>query len=304
MRRSSIIGLGCLALVAVGYAASMPKFVAPEALVARSANGANGEYVFNAAGCANCHATTGQDDRLRLGGGYAVKSPFGDFKVPNISSHKTLGIGAWTELQFVTAMRYGVGREGQHLFPSFPYTAYQHMTLDDMRDLFAYLTTVPQDGKPSEPHSLPFPFNVRRAVGLWKQLFFDRQSQPKDARGTPEIERGAYLVEAMAHCAECHSGRNPLGAVIPAKRFAGGAEPGSTAWVPNITPHADGLAAWSLRDIEFLLETGFTPDGVPVGASMGAVIRSTAKLTASDRKAMAAYLKALPPRPGKKPAKP
>jgi mono/diheme cytochrome c family protein len=306
MRLRGLIGavlvLASLGLV-VGYVLTEPKPLPATALPSRSPNVENGQYVFTAGGCANCHATRGQPDRTLLGGGYTIRSPFGAFLVPNVSSDPTHGIGAWTELQFTNAMLRGIGRSGEHLFPSFPYTSYQRMTFDDVRDLFAYMKTLPRDPTPSQPHQVGFPFNIRRAVGLWKLLYFDGGPvPPSPSAQSAEIARGAYLVDALAHCAECHSSRNLLGAIVPGKRFAGGFEGGGRSWVGNITPHPDGLPDWTRKDWEFLLETGYTPDGVATGGPMRDVIRSTSALKAEDRSAMAAYLKSLPPRAGRKPA--
>jgi mono/diheme cytochrome c family protein len=113
------------------------------------------------------------------------------------------------------------------------------------------------------------------------------------------LNRGAYLVEGPGHCAECHSPRNLIGGIPADRRFAGGPNPAGKGYVPNITPHPDGLVNWTQRDIEYLLETGFTPQYDSVGSSMAEVVENTAKLTAADRAAIAAYVKALPPRPGK-----
>jgi mono/diheme cytochrome c family protein len=261
--------------------------------------------MFNIGGCASCHATPKQDDRRRLGGGLALGSPFGTFKAPNISPDPKAGIGAWSEADFANAMLRGVGRNGEHLYPSFPYTSYQRMRLDDVRDLYAFLKTLPPDATPSAPHQLPFPFTVRRLVGAWKLLFLDGRTFAPDASKDAVHNRGGYLVEGPGHCAECHSGRNVLGAIDPERRFAGGTDlEGKGGWVPNITPHADGLAGWSVQDMTFFLETGLTPEGASVADSMAEVIRNTSKLAPPDRQAMATYLKALPPRPGKKPPKP
>jgi mono/diheme cytochrome c family protein len=299
----SLVFLAVLGLTAF-YVVSIPSTLSPEALGPRDAVIANGEAMFNAGGCANCHAVPGQDNRLKLGGGHALRSPFGTFKVPNISSDPKAGIGAWTELQFANAMLKGVGRDNQHLYPSFPYTSYQRMSLDDVRDLYAFLKTVPADATPSQPHQLPFPFNVRRTLGVWKLLFVDGKPFTPDPARDVAYNRGAYLVEGPGHCAECHSGRNILGGINASQRFAGGADLEGEGWVPNITPHPNGLPDWSDKDMEFLLETGFTPDGFAVTSTMSDVIRSTSQLSADDRRSMAVYLRALPPREGtKKPRK-
>jgi mono/diheme cytochrome c family protein len=258
--------------------------------------------MFNVGGCISCHGKK-QDSGTSLGGGLVLRSPFGSFKVPNISSSTDRGIGAWSEVQFADAMLKGVGHDGEHLYPSFPYTSYQRMSVADVRDLYAFLKTLPPDPTRSERHDLPFPFNIRRAIGACKLLFFDEKPFLPDPSGDVAYNRGAYLVEGPGHCAECHSPRNVLGAIRTSDRFAGGAVLGGDGWVPNITPHPDGLQSWSLKDIEFFLEAGIGPDGSAVSDEMEGVIRNLAKLSAEDRHAMAVYLKALPPRPGKKPAK-
>ena len=282
--------------------ATRPSTLSPTLLQPRLADLANGETMFNVGGCTSCHACPNQDDRLRLGGGLALQSPFGTFKVPNISPDPSAGIGAWTELEFANAMLKGVGRKNEHLFPSFPYTSYQRMSLNDIRDLYAFLKTLPPDTTRSEPHQLPFSFNIRSGIGIWKLLFLDAKVFTPDAAKDVERNRGAYLIEGPGHCAECHSARNILGAIKQSTRFAGGLSV-EEGWVPNITPHADGLAEWSAKDMEFFLRTGLTPDGYAATDSMAAVIRNTSRLTDGDRRAMATYLVALPPRPGGKPKK-
>ena len=169
--------------------------------------------------------------------------------------------------------------------------------------LFALNRTLPPDATPSRPHELPFPFNVRRGLGLWKLLYLDGEMFAPDPSRTAALNRGAYLVEGPSHCAECHSGRNILGGIIPEQRFAGGPHPEGKGFIPNITPGENGLGAWSEKDIAYLLETGTTPDYDSVGSSMADVVINTGKLPAQDREAMAAYLKTLPPRAGKAPAK-
>jgi mono/diheme cytochrome c family protein len=297
----SVLVLAVLGLAAF-YVLTIPSTLPADALKPRTANLANGEIMFNIGGCSSCHATPKQDDRRKLGGGLALRSPFGTFKVPNISPDPDHGIGGWTELQFANAVLKGVGRGNEHLYPSFPFTSYQRMALDDVRDLFAFLKTLPPVATASEPHQLPFPFNVRRGLGGWKLLFVDgRQFAPDLSKGAV-YNRGAYLVEGPGHCAECHSRRNSLGGINPSTHFAGGADPeGKGGWVPNITPHPDGLAAWSVKDFEFFLETGLAPDGSGVAGNMAEVVANTSKLSAADLAAIAVYLKALPPREGKAP---
>jgi len=306
MRLSRIVVV--LALLVVGggglvYVLTMPKPAVTGTLPPRTANLTNGETMFNAGGCASCHATPKQEDTRRLGGGLALNTPFGRFYVPNLSSDAAHGIGAWSEEAFVNAMLRGIGRNNEHLYPAFPYTSYQRMTLDDVRDLFAFLRTLPPDATPSRPHELPFPFNVRRGLGLWKLVYLDGKMFVPDPARSAVLNRGAYLVEGPSHCAECHSRRNILGGIIPEQRFAGGPDPEGKGFIPNITPGENGIGAWSEKDITYLLETGTTPDYDSVGSSMADVVVNTGKLPAQDREAMAAYLRTLPPRAGKAPAK-
>ena len=213
------------------------------------------------------------------------------------------GIGNWGVQDFVDAMAAGVSPNGQHLYPAFPYTSYRLMPPKALADLFAYIRTLaPVEGR-APPHELPFPFNIRRMVGGWKLLFFEGAAFRPDPTKSESWNRGAYLVNGPGHCAECHSARNGLGAIIPATRLAGGPDPEGKGWVPNITPHADGIASWSAKDIAYLLQSGLTPESDSVGSNMADVVRNTAKLSDADRNAMAAYLKALPALPGGRPRK-
>lgn len=303
--RTIITTLAVLALVAAAafYVLTIPSPAVQGPLPARTADLANGETMFNIGGCASCHATPKQDDHRRLGGGLPLETPFGTFKVPNISPDTQFGIGAWPEDAFVNAMLRGIGRNGEHLYPAFPYTSYQRMRVEDVRDLFAFLKSLPAEAVPSAPHALPFPFNVRRGLGLWKLLYLDGKTFAPEPARSAALNRGAYLVEGPGHCAECHSPRNIFGGIIADRRFAGGVDAEGKGWVPNITPHADGIASWSEKDIAYLLESGLTPENDSVGSTMADVAANTGKLTPEDRAAMAAYLKSLPPRPGKPPPK-
>jgi mono/diheme cytochrome c family protein len=300
------LGLLVIAAAVVGIAVfwfiTIPATVPASALGSHTPDLANGKEMFYAGGCTSCHATPGQDDKTRLGGGLGLKSPFGTFYVPNISPDPNDGIGKWSEADFVTAMTKGTSPDGRHYFPAFPYTSYQHMRIDDVRDLFAHLKTLSAVQGRVRDHDVPFPFNVRRMLGGWKFLFFDGKPFEPDPSKSAQWNRGAYLVNAPGHCAECHSPRNALGGIIAAQRFAGGPNPEGEGWVPNITQQ--GLKDYSEKDIEYLLETGNTPDGDSVGGAMAPVVRNTSQLSPDDRAAMAVYVKSLPPVEGpKKPAK-
>ncbi|MEJ2379024.1 MAG: cytochrome c, partial [Pseudolabrys sp.] len=135
--------------------------------------------------------------------------------------------------------------------------------------------------------------NVRRFIGVWKALYLDGLPFQPDPARSDVWNRGAYLVNGPGHCAECHSPRNFLGGIIASERFAGGPNPEGKGWAPNITQR--GLAEWTVKDIAYLLETGFTLDGDSVGSSMADVVKNTAQISADDRLAIATYIKSLPP---------
>jgi mono/diheme cytochrome c family protein len=257
----------------------------------------NGRTLFFAGGCSSCHAVPNQGDKLRLGGGYTLKSPFGTFHVPNISPHKQDGIGSWSVADFIRAMHEGVSPDGSHLYPAFPYTSYQRMNREDLRDLFTFLITLPPVEGRAPDHELAFPFNIRRGVGLWKLAFLDGHVFTPDPSKSDSWNRGAYLVNGPGHCAECHSERNFAGAIIENSRFAGGPDPeGGRVRVPNITPDPSGIGGWTQDDLTTLLKTGETPNFDTVGGPMADVVRHTAQLPESDRAAIAEYLLSLPPK--------
>jgi len=293
-----IVVAGAAAFAVVTTPATVPASMLP----ARGPDLANGKLMFYAGGCASCHATPGQQDLTRLGGGLALKTPFGTLYAPNISPDPNDGIGRWSETDFVNALWKGTSPDGRHFYPAFPYTSYEHMALDDVRDLFAYLKTLPPIAGQPPLHQMAFPLGWRRLVGAWKFLFMGDQPFRPDPSKSAQWNRGAYLVNGPGHCAECHSPRNFFGAIKSSQRFAGGPDVEGKGWVPNITQK--GLADYSVKDIAYLLETGQTPDGDSVGGAMTEVIRNTSQLPPADREAMAVYLKSLepvegPPRPKK-----
>ena len=286
MLMAAVAGFGVYWWLTAPAASAVP-------LPSRAPDLANGQEIFNVGGCSSCHAVPNQPDRLRLGGGLALGSPFGTFYAPNISPDPADGIGRWSEADFVSAVMRGVSPEGKHYFPAFPYTSYHLAKVEDVRDLFAYLKTLPPVSGKVRDHDLPFPFNIRRNVGIWKSLFMDGKPFVADGAKSPQWNRGAYLVNGFGHCAECHSPRNLLGGIITAQRFAGGPNPEGEGWVPNITQK--GIDEWSAKDIANLLKTGELPEGDSVGGAMTRVIKNTSQLSDEDIAAIADYVKSLPP---------
>lgn len=253
-----------------------------------------GEYVANAGGCLGCH-TEDTNDAVPYAGGGALKTPFGTFFGPNITPHQQAGIGRWIEADFMRAMRHGRRPDGANYFPAFPYPSFTGITDNDLRDLWAYLRTLPQSNRPNREHDLGFLFGWRFLVTVWKWFFFT-PGPFVNAQGVPDIvNRGAYLVRALAHCGECHTPRNFLGGPKTSRFLSGGKGPGG-ADIPNLTP--TGLKKWSDQELGDFLVTGLNPDGEVPAEAMGEVItNTTSKLTPQDLAALIAYLRSLPPLP-------
>lgn len=298
----AVVVLALIGAVAF-FVATIPQRIDAAALPRHKPDVKNGAYIFTAAGCASCHSAPpgakcddpASTDKSKLAGGRCLRTPFGTFYMPNISPDPETGIGGWTDIQFVNAVMRGVSPSGVHYYPAFPYTSYQKMRYEDALDLKAYLDTLPPVKSQVPGHEIGFPFSIRRGLGLWKLRYLEgRQFEPDPSR-SESVNRGAYLAEALAHCGECHTPRDSLGGKDDKWRYAGGPAPEGTGRIPNITPHENGIGSWSEKDIAYALETGLTPSFDSFGGAMAQVQSGMAKLTAADRAAIAAYLKALPP---------
>ena len=282
-----LIGAG-LAGLALWFI-SAPRGLNPDDWPMLAGDATRGADVFNIGGCASCHMAPDaeSDARLMLAGGKAFATEFGTFYAPNISPSAE-GIAGWREIDLANAMLRGVSPDGAHYYPAFPFTSYIRMEPQDVADLKAYLDTLPPVETASQPHDVSFPFNIRRSLGFWKLLFL------KDGPVVESSEaRGQYLVEAMGHCAECHTPRNMLGGLDTSRWLAGAPNPDGRGRIPNITPGGN-LASWSVDDIAYYLESGFTPEYDTAGSSMVEVVENLSLATAEDRLAIARYLKSLP----------
>ena len=218
-----------------------------------------------------------------------MESAFGTFYAPNISNGPE-GIGGWRLADFARALRQGVSPDGRHYYPAFPYTSYIRMTDGDVADLFSYMTALPADPTASRAHDVAFPFNIRRGIGLWKRLYLSPEDVLTDGVDA-QLVRGRYLVEGLAHCAECHTARDALGGVRRDVWLAGAPNPSGKGRIPGITP---ATLDWSQAELVDYFTTGFTPDYDSAGGSMAAVVSNLALLPQTDRAAIAAYLKAVP----------
>lgn len=287
-----VVALSGAVLLIAGAFATRPRPLEADALAGLVPDPARGAVVFAAAGCASCH-TLKDGPASVLAGGQAFVSDFGTFYAPNISSDPVQGVGSWSDLELASAITRGVRPDGSHLYPAFPYAAYNKADLQDVVDLIAHLQTLPADPAPSQTHDLSFPFNVRAALGMWKLLFL-RDEWVLATAETPQIARGRYLAEALAHCGECHTPRNVLGGLERNAWLAGAPNPSGEGRIPNIT---SGDLEWSQADIAEYLSSGFTPDFDTAGDAMAEVVENTALLSDADRAAIAAYVKAIPARP-------
>ncbi len=245
---------------------------------------ANGEYMTAATGCVSCHANTFNKPPV-LGGGIEIASPFGPIITPNISPDPEFGIGAWSDDDFLNAVKRGISPKGEHYYPAFPYSHYEGLTDADVLDIKAYLMTLP--GVQAEPANtnLPFPFSIRRGLGLWKRAnaIHTQQQQPTGS------ERGRYLVEHAAHCGACHTPRNIIYALDRSRNFEGAVSfEGWTA--PPITPERLKLAGEEVF-VDGVLAYGLRLDGSALSEpAMIDVVDQTRRLTREDRKAIYNYL--------------
>lgn len=259
-----------------------------------------GRYLTEAADCAACHTAKGG---RAYAGGRPFKLPFGTIYTPNITPDRETGIGAWTDADFLRAVHKGIGRDGQRLYPAFPYASYTLLTDGDVLAIRRYLASLPAVRQANLPNTFGFPFNQRWLMRFWSAFFSpDRRFMPVAERSA-QWNRGAYLVEAAGHCGECHTPRTIAQAMNTRRKFAGGQAEGWNAY--NITgDRLSGIGAWSAEDLATYLAKGYAAGhGVASGPMAEVVELSTSRMTRSDIAAMVAYLRTVPPvRTGSAPA--
>lgn len=266
-----------------------------QASAADSALVEKGRYLITAGGCTSCH-TDYKKKGKPFAGGAPIPTPFGTFYPPNITPDKTHGIGGWSDADFIRAMRDGKNPDGAHYFPSFPYTSYTQITEPDLKAMKAYLFSIPAVAQASVPHDISFPFSWRFLQAGWKLLFFREGAFKPDAGKSAEVNRGAYLANALAHCGECHTPRNLLGGLDYDQWMAGTPDGPEGESMPNLTPDPETGLSWDVEEIAEYLKSGQTPDFDYAGSLMAEVIEhNTGKLTDEDRLAIARYLKSLEP---------
>lgn len=272
-------------------------FVAPEnrdELVTR------GKYLAAAGNCVSCHTSR---EGAFMAGGVSFATPFGTIYSTNITPDRDTGIGDWTAAEFLNSMRHGVRPDGEHLYPAFPYTAFTKVTTEDIAALYAYFQSIPPVRAEAPANDIAFPFNQRSLMAVWKSLFFEPgEFMPDDSQST-KWNRGAYLVEGLAHCGACHSPRNLLGAEKAAESYTGGAYTDRVRsgalrpWsAPNLRATPSGLGIWPEEEVVAYLKTGRNNFVETFGPMNEVIMHSTRHLDLPDVEAMAAFLKSLPAR--------
>ena len=277
------------AAVVAGLIAAAPAFAAPPP--APQDPVAKGQYLATVGDCVSCHSAPGGKP---LAGGLAIDTPFGKIVSPNITPDKDTGIGNWSDDQFYAAMHEGLGKGGEYLYPAMPFVSYTKVTRDDVMAIKAYIFSLPPVNNKVVSDTLPFPFSVRQSLAVWRAMFFREGTFEPDPKKSAQINRGAYLVQGLGHCAECHSQRNVLGGIKNGTRLEGGVIDGWYA--PNITSDMrGGIGKWSENDLVAFLKTGTAKDhSVVIGPMSEVVHRSLAGVTDADLHAIAAYLKSTP----------
>jgi mono/diheme cytochrome c family protein len=287
-----ILGVCLTAVVAAGaWAATSPPPASPPP-ADQAALIAKGKYLATAGDCISCHTAPGGQP---MAGGLGMDTPFGKIYTPNITPDKDTGIGKWSDEQFYRVMHEGIGGHGQYLYPAMPFPWYTKVTRDDVAAIKAYIFSVAPVHAPDKPNAMAFPFNIREGLVAWRAAFFTEGTFKPDPSKSAQLNRGAYLVQGLGHCGECHNNNNLFGASKVAGRLQGGAI--DDWYAPNITGDTlEGVGAWSQDQLATFLKTGAAPGGagVALGPMMETIHNSLQYLNDDDIQAIAAYLKAVP----------
>jgi mono/diheme cytochrome c family protein len=235
--------------------------------------------------CNDCHTVRGGKN---FAGGLPVPTPFGTIFSSNITPDAETGIGQWSEAAFRRAMCSGVNRQGQHLYPTFPYDHFTNVSDEDDRALYAFLMTRQPVHAPARENQLSFPLNQRPVIAGWKLLFLRRNTYQPDATRSAEWNRGAYLVEGLAHCGACHTPRNALGAERASAQFAGGDVDNWHAYALNDRSHAP--VPWDADALYAYLRNGWHSDHGTARGPMAQVVSNLSSVPDSDVRAIAVYM--------------
>jgi len=264
-----------------------------------------GEYLARAGDCISCHTAPGG---APYAGGLRLDTPFGYMLAPNITPDRDTGIGRWSAADFYRALHDGVNRHGQDMYPTMPYDFYTKVTREDIDALYAYMRTVKPVRNSVTINHLSFPFDQRWSMAAWRELYFSAGVYKPDPAKPASWNRGAYLVEGLGHCSDCHSPRNLLGGIEKSRDYNGAVIDGWFA-LDLTSDITTGLGAWTVDEIAGYLKTGaYTGRTTTLGPMAEVVQNSLRYLTDADLQAMAEYLKSIPAesrlRTGRKPVDP
>lgn len=292
--RRALASLALLAAFLVAAVWALNRLDESTPATSGAADPAHGEYLARVGHCAGCHSARGG---AAYAGGAAIATPFGTVFASNLTPDAGTGIGRWTGQDFWRALHNGRGAGGRLLVPACPYPNFSIASAADVRDLFAFLRTLPAVAQPNRPHELRFPFGTQAALAVWRALWFRPGAPPHDATKSAAWNRGAYLAGGLAHCNACHGARNAWGATDGALDFSGGTIP-MQGWVaPALDDaHEAGVANWPAADVVALLADGRNGHASVNGPMAMVVARSTSHLQREDLAAMAEFLRSLPPR--------
>ncbi len=255
---------------------------------------AKGHYLALAGDCVACHTQPGGQP---FTGGRELATPFGNIPSPNLTPDDATGLGKWKFADFWQALHDGKGLHGEFLYPVFSYTSYTKVTRDDALAIFAYLKSLKPIHVTPKSLGMAFPYDVRSSLAGWRALYFKEGVYQPDPAQSAEWNRGAYLVQGLGHCNECHAARTPLGGTASGPTLSGGQIPVQDWYAPDLSTKANGgLAGWSTQDIVDLLKTGQSSRGAAFGPMTEVVEDSTQHMTDADLHAIATYLQSLPPR--------
>lgn len=256
---------------------------------------AKGRYLATIGDCMSCH--TGQGGQPYAGGRF-IPTPFGNIPAPNITPDPEHGIGQWSFDDFWRALHTGLGRDGERLYPAFSYTSFTKITREDAVAIFAYLQSLPPVAQASKPLDLNFPYNMRSTLAAWRALYFKPGVYKPDPAQSAEWNRGAYLVQGLGHCNECHAQRGAWGGLRGDAILSGGRIPVQDWYAPDLSTQANGgMQGWTQQDIVNLLKTGQSSKGTAFGPMADVIVNSTQYLHDDDLRAIAIYLRSLPARP-------
>jgi mono/diheme cytochrome c family protein len=288
-----LAGLGALALAVLLQLRGAPLEDSATTLASTPQLVERGAYLARAGNCMACHTERGG---VPYAGGRAVPTPFGAVVSTNLTPHKATGIGGWSAAEFWRAMHHGQSKDGRLLYPAFPYTSFTLVTREDSDALFAFLQSQPAVEQANRAHGLRFPYNTQAALAVWRALYFEPANFKSEPARDAEWNRGAYLARGLAHCAACHTERDPLGGSSEAQAFRGGLMPAQDWYAPSLRSVSEGgVADWDTQQVVALLKTGVA-DGASVAGPMAEVVlHSTQHLSDADLRAMALFVQDLPP---------